>query len=175
MLVHPTHLVLSSATLSNKIYCCSFLVKNLVVCVPSTTADCNLFNNHRNRKVVKGKHNVLVLYVNDSAPNPFGVVLCNTFIWDILLFIILLENHVACVPSTTAKWISFRNNRNRKVVGGKHNVLVLYVNVYAPDSAGAVFCNPFKWDILWFISGQKSCYFCACNSAVKRILFLKPH
>ena len=56
MLVHLTQKVLSSATLSNKIYCCSFLVKNLVICVPSTTADCNLFNNHRKKKVVGGNY-----------------------------------------------------------------------------------------------------------------------
>ena len=79
MLVHPTQKVLSSAELSNKILCCSFLVKNLVVCVPSTTADCNLFNNHTNKKVVGGNYNVLVYYKNASAPDPEGVVLCNTF------------------------------------------------------------------------------------------------
>ena len=79
MLVHLTQKVLSSATLSNEIYCCSFLVKNLVVCVPSTTADCNLFNNHRDKKVVGGNYNVLVYYKNASAPDPEGVVLCNTF------------------------------------------------------------------------------------------------
>ena len=80
MLVHLTQKVLSSATFSNEIiYCCSFLVKNLVVCVPSTTADCNLFNNHSNKKVVEGNYNALVYYKNTSAYNPDGVVLCNTF------------------------------------------------------------------------------------------------
>ena len=79
MLVHPTQKVLSSATLSNKIYCCSFLVKKLVVCVPSTTADCKLFNNHRNKKGVGGNYNVLVHYADASAPDPEGVLLCNTF------------------------------------------------------------------------------------------------
>ena len=38
-----------------------------------------------------------------------------------------------------------------KVIGGKHNVLVCYVNVCAPDPAGVVLLNPFKWYILWFI------------------------
>ena len=79
MLVHLTQKVLSSATLSNEVYCCSFLVKNLVVCVPSTTADCNLFNNHSNKKVVGGNYNALVYYKNTSAHNPEGVVLCNIF------------------------------------------------------------------------------------------------
>ena len=55
------------------------LIKNLVVCVPSTTADGNLFNNHRNKKGVGGNTNVLVHYVDASAPEPEGVVLCNTF------------------------------------------------------------------------------------------------
>ncbi|OEU11961.1 hypothetical protein FRACYDRAFT_245085 [Fragilariopsis cylindrus CCMP1102] len=35
MLLHLTQKVLSSATLSNEIHCCSFLVKNLAVCVPA--------------------------------------------------------------------------------------------------------------------------------------------
>ena len=142
MLVHPTHLLLSSATLSNEIFCCTFiLIENHVICVPSTTADCKLFNNHRNKKVIGGNYNVLVHYKNASAPNPEGVILCNPFKWDILLFI-LIENLVVCVPSTTAKWISFCNHKNRKVVGGKHNVLVHYVDVRALDTTGAVLCNP---------------------------------
>ena len=69
----------TSATLSNKIFCCSFLVKNLVVCVPSTIADCNLFNNHRNKKVVEGNYNILVYYRDTSAPNLEGVVFCKAF------------------------------------------------------------------------------------------------
>ena len=93
------------------------LINNHVVCVPSTIAKWISFYNHRNRKVVKGKHNVLVLYVDACVPDPFGVVLCNPFIWDILLFI-LIKNLVVCVPSTPVKWISFHNHRNRKVVRG---------------------------------------------------------
>ena len=85
MLVHPTQKVLSSPTLSKEIYCCSFLVKNHSVCVPSTTADCYLYNNHRIGKGVRGKHNVLVYYKNASASNPEGTVLSNPFKGDILL------------------------------------------------------------------------------------------
>ena len=66
MLVHPAQKVLSSATLSNEIFCGSSLVINHFVCVPSATADCNLFNNHRNKNVVKGNYNVLVYYCNTS-------------------------------------------------------------------------------------------------------------
>ena len=84
MVVHPTHLVLSTVTLSSEIlpseiFYGSFLIKNHVVCVPSTTAKCISFHNQRNRKVVGGKHNVLILYVEASAPDPSGVVLCNPF------------------------------------------------------------------------------------------------
>ena len=43
MIVHPTYLVLSYATLSNEIFCCSFLVKNLFVCVCASTAKLILF------------------------------------------------------------------------------------------------------------------------------------
>ena len=37
MLVHPTYLVLSSSTLSNGIFCGSFLVKNHIFCVCNTS------------------------------------------------------------------------------------------------------------------------------------------
>jgi hypothetical protein len=80
MLVHPIHVVLSSANLSNEIFYASFLIKNLVIFVCATTAKSITFRNHRNRKVVGGKHNVLVHYVDVDVPDPSGVVLCNPFI-----------------------------------------------------------------------------------------------
>ena len=126
------------------------LVENLVICVPTTTADCNLFNNHRNKKVVGGNYNVLVHYLDVFAPASSGVVLWNPFKWYILWFI-LIKNLVVCVPAMISKWISFRNQRNKKVVGGNYNVLVHYADASAPDSEGVVCCNPFIWDILWFI------------------------
>ena len=69
MLVHPPHLMLSSATLSNEI-----LIKNLVIFVGATTAESISFLNHRNRKVVGGKHNVILLYADVSTP-PIHLVL----------------------------------------------------------------------------------------------------
>ena len=95
MLVHPTHLMLSSETLINensdqKSYCwCACHNSGMY-----------LFRNHREIKVVGGTHNVLVHYVYDCAPNLSGVVLCNPFIRDILLFI--LDQNLA-VTSTPAK------------------------------------------------------------------------
>ena len=56
-----------------------------------------------------------------------------------------------CVPAIKPEWILCHNHRKRKVIGCKHNVLVYYVNVCAPDPAGVVLWNPFIWDILWFI------------------------
>ena len=91
MFVHLTHLMLSSATLSNEIIYCSSLIEYLVVCVPSTTATWISFCNHKNRKVVWGKRNGLVLYVDDTSPNPSGVVLWNPFIWNIL-YSFLIKN-----------------------------------------------------------------------------------
>ena len=120
-----------------------FWSKNLFVCVPSTTVDCSLFNNHRNKKVVGGNYNVLVYYKNASAPDPEGVVLCNTFKEDILLFI-SVENLVVCVPSTTVDCNLFNNHRNKKVVGGNYNVLVYYKNAVESNLEGVVFCNTFK-------------------------------
>ena len=81
MLVHPTYLVLFYGTLSNEIFCGSFiLIENLVVvCVPSTTVKQILVLNHKKRKVVGGKDSVLEYYVDASAPDLAGVVLCNPF------------------------------------------------------------------------------------------------
>ena len=87
ILGHLTHLVLSSATLSNETFCGSSLIKNLVICVPTTLAKQILFLNHMDRKVVGGKHNVLVHYVDVCAPDSSSVVFCNPFKWDMLLFI----------------------------------------------------------------------------------------
>ena len=64
------------------------------------------FRNHMNKKVVVGKHNVLVHYGDISEPDPSGVVVCNPFKWDILCSF-LIKNLVIFVPSTTEKWISF--------------------------------------------------------------------
>ena len=111
-----------------------------------------------NRKVVGGKHNVLVHYVEVCAPNLSDVLISNPFIWDILWFI-LVKNLVICVPATLAKWILFHNHRNKKRVGGKHNVLVHYVNVCAPDPAG----------ILWFIL-IINLVFCVCNSSETKFI-----
>ena len=58
-------------------YWCSLLVKNQFVCVRASTAKQILFLNHRNRKVVGGKYNVLVHWRNVGVSNPSGFVLCN--------------------------------------------------------------------------------------------------
>ena len=80
MQVHPTHLEMSSATLSNEIFLCSFLIENHDVVfniVPSTTENCILFRNHKDFKVVGGSHYVLVHYVDAFAPDLSGAVICN--------------------------------------------------------------------------------------------------
>jgi hypothetical protein len=73
----------------------------LFVCLPQQQI-VNYSTTTGTKKVVGGNYNVLVHYKNASAPNPEGVILCNPFKWDILLFI-LIENLVVCVPSTKAK------------------------------------------------------------------------
>ena len=124
--------------------------KSCFICVPTTLARQILFSNHRNKKVVGGNYNVLVLYADASASDPAGVVLFNTFKWYILWFI-LIKNLVVCVPAMISKWISFRNQRNKKVVGGNYNVLVHYADASATNPEGVVFCNTFKWDILFCV------------------------
>ena len=140
------------------------LIKNLVICVPTTLAKQILFLNHMNKKVVGGKHNILVHYVDVCAPNLFVVVLCNTFKWDILWFI-LIKNLVIFVPTTIEKQILFLNHRNKKVVEGKHNFLVHYVDVCAPNLFSVVLCNPFIWDILWFIFVKNLVNLCAYHNS----------
>ena len=141
--------------------------------MPSTTAKWISFCSHRNRKGIGGKHDVLVHYVDVSAPNSEGVVLCNPFKWDILWFI-LIENHVVVfVPSIAAKWISFRNHKTRKVVGGKHSVLVLYVNASASNPSCFVLCNPFKWDIFYsFLIKNQVVVVCVPSTPWKQILYI---
>ena len=154
--MHLTHLVLSSATVSNEIFCGLFLIKNLVIFVPTTLAKQILFCNHLNKKVVGGKHNVLIHCVNVCAPNLSGFVLYKPFKWDILCSFLIKNHLVVFVPSTTTvKWISFCNHSNRKVAGDKHNVLLLYVDVSASNISGVVFCIPFIWDIWLFIRDQR--------------------
>ena len=87
--------------------------------------------------MARGNYNGLVYYKNASVPDPEGVVLCNTFKYDILLFI-LIGNLIVCVPSTTADCNLFNNHRNKKVVGGKHNILVQYADASVPDPEGVV-------------------------------------
>ena len=120
---------------------------HLVVFVPTTTAKQILFLNHMNKKVEGGKHTVLIHYVDISLTNSAVIVLWNPFKWDILWFI-LIKNLVICVPTTLAKQIWFCNHRKKTVLGGKHNVLVQYLNVCASDLSGVVLWNRFKWDIL---------------------------
>ena len=77
--MHLTQKMLSYGPLSNEIFCGSFLIKNLVIFVRATTVKQILFLNHVNSKVVEGKHNALVSYVDVCAPEPAGVVLWNPF------------------------------------------------------------------------------------------------
>ena len=123
------------------------------------------------KKVVEGKHNVLVHYVDACAPNLFGAVLCNPFKWDILWFI-LIKNLVICVPTTLAEWILFCNhNMNKRNVGGKKNCSTTLCDCLCTWPIWWVRCNPFKWDILWFIL-IKNLLISVPTTLAKQILFL---
>ena len=75
MLVHLTQKVLSSATLSNEVFYCSFLFKNLLfVCLPQQRIVIYSTTTGTKKKVVGGNYNVSVFYKNASAPDPEGVV-----------------------------------------------------------------------------------------------------
>ena len=142
LIMHQSYLVLSSATLSNEIFCYSVLIKNHTVCVPAITLKWFLCHNHRYRKFVGGTQSVPVHYVDDSEPTLSGVVLCNLFKWVILLFISGWKSGCCCVRVSTAKRILLINHRNGKVVGGTHNDLVHYVDDCAPNLSVVVLCNP---------------------------------
>ena len=69
------------------------------------------------------------------------------------------EKFGCSVRASTAKRILFLNHRNRKVVGGTHNVLVHFVDDCAPNLSNVILCNPFIYEtfccsflikILWF-------------------------
>ena len=71
MLVHLIHLVLSSATLSNEIFCGSFL------CFLRACHKSEMSFIHQSQEQESGRRPTH--YVNASAPDPSGVVLCNPF------------------------------------------------------------------------------------------------
>ena len=121
-----------------------------------------------------GTHNILVRCVDVCSPTCLVLFSAILFKWDILCSFLTKNHVVLCVSTTIAKRILFRNHINKKVVGGKHIILVHSMHVCAPDSSGVVLCNPFKWDILWFISGPKSCYLCACHKSEMHFI-PQPH
>ena len=147
-------------------------------CCPVQPFQMRYFAVHFNRKscCLCAFHNSEMDIMDASTPDPFGVVLCNPFKWDILLFI-LIENHVVCVPSTTAKWISFCNHKNRKVVGGKHNVLVHYLDAVHPTHpvlssttlSNEIFCIHFwlKIMLLFLCLPQKQNEFYSSTTGMK--------
>ena len=120
----------------------------IFIFVPTTTAKRISFLNHMNKKIVGGIHNALSHYVDASAPHPYGVVLCNHFKWDILWFISGQKSCCYLCAYHISKMNIFCNHMDKKIVGGKHNVLVHYVDVSASNPSGVVLCIPFKWDVL---------------------------
>ena len=162
ILVHLTHLVLLSAIFSNKIFCLNFWSKIKVFFVRATKAKRILFLNHRNRKVVGGKHNVLVHYVNDSAPDPAGFVFCNLFKWDILLFI-LIKNHFIPQP------------QKQKSCRRQTQCSSTLCRCWCTQSIWCCPLQPFQIRYFVFISDQKSCCcFCAFHNS-KMNFISQPH
>jgi hypothetical protein len=73
------------------------------------------------------------------------VLSSSTLINEIFCGSFLVKNLVVFVRATiTAECILSLNHSNRKVVGGKHNVVDNYSDASATGPFGAVFCNPFK-------------------------------
>ena len=78
---------------------------------------------------------------------------CCLQLFQMRYFVVHFWSKITTVPSPPAKWILFLNHRNRKVVGGKHNVLIHYLDICAPDPSSVVLCGS-----LFIISDQKSNY-----------------
>ena len=143
MLVYLTQKVLSSTTLSRGIYCCTFLVINHFVCVLSTTADCNLFNNHRSKNWQEA--NTIFSYSMRMLVHPTQKVLSSTTLSrDIYCCTFLVKYHFVCVLSTTVDCNFFNKHRIKREVEGNYNDLVYYKNASAPHSEDVVPCNTFK-------------------------------
>ena len=68
----------------------------LCACINSKT---NFIHQPQEQKSCRSTHNDLVHYVDDCAHNLSGIVLCNPFIWDMLLFI--SDQNLVSFSSTT--------------------------------------------------------------------------
>ena len=136
ILVDPTQKVLTSATLSNEIFCCPFMFINLVV----HFFFFSLKTEHKQRCCYSLHYNSIT---SSYCNYPQVARWCAGYR---KIFVLMQLKKV--------KWISFYNHRNRGAVGGRHNVLLLYVDVSAHNPPGAVLCIPFIWDILLFIPNQ---------------------
>ena len=101
-----------------------------------------------------------------------GIVVCNPFKFYVHFFWSKIIG--LCVYACNSSETNFIPQPQQwKVIGGKHNALVCYVNVCAPDPAGVVLWNPFIWDILWFILIKNLVIFVRATT-VKRIFNFIP-
>ena len=129
--------------------------------VCATTVEQILFLNNRNRKDVGGKHNFpvytmwmlvhLTHLLLSSATHLYDVFCGSIWLKILLYFLACHKREMNFIPQL---------QEQKKDIGGTHNVPVHYVDISASSLFNVVLCNPFKWDILWFISNQKSCNFC---------------
>ncbi|OEU06549.1 hypothetical protein FRACYDRAFT_254378 [Fragilariopsis cylindrus CCMP1102] len=86
----------------------------------------------------RGKHNVPVHYVDVSAPESSGIVLCNPVRTKKVMggkHNVLVHFLNVCAPKSSGI-VLCNPVRNGKDVGGKHNVLVHYVDDCAPNLSG---------------------------------------
>ena len=111
-------------------------------------------------------------YVDVSAPDP-SVVVLSTISDEIFC---CSENLVVFLPATKVKQSLFLNHRNRKVAGGKHNVLVYmwmlvhptYLMLSSATLSNDIFCCSL------FLFLIKNHVFCECNN--RELNFIpQPH
>ena len=145
MFVHLNHLVLSYGTLSNERFC-GFIPQ------PQDQKSCGR---------------------QTQCSNTLCECLCARPIWccpmepfQMRYFVVHFLNKtlVVFVPTTLAKQTLFLNHRSKNFIGCKDNAPIHHADASAPGTSGVVLCNPFKWDVLWFIL-IKNLVLCVYNSS----------
>ena len=147
MLVQPIYFVLSVfsyASLSNEIFCGSFISdqKSCYVCAYHISKT-NFIPQLHGQKSCRRQTQCSSTLCGCQCKWPIWCCPLQPFQIRYLVFI-SEPKYFFCVPTTLAKQILFHSHRNKKLVGGIHNALVHYVNVYTLDPSGIVLCNTSK-------------------------------
>ena len=153
MLVHPTHLVLASATLQMRYFVFIFDQKSSCCFCAFHTSKMNFILQPQQQK--SGRRQT-------QCSSTICGCLCIWPIWCCPLkpfqmrYFVFISDHKSCCwfcAFHTSKMNFILQSQEQKRY---RRQIQYYVDVCAPDLSRVVLCNPCIWDILWFISDQKS-------------------